>query len=161
MKRQRLLLPGYTLVELIVIMSILATLFGLVTINLNYAQRKATIETVLTSLLTDIKQQQLKAMVGDTEGRGTTDYYGVYFEANRYTLFHGSTYNPNDAANFTVNIDQNLQVQNIGKTIVFNKLGGDVVGYSSSANTITILDTSNNSSRTITYNQLGVITASN
>ena len=146
---------GFTLIELIIAMGIFAIITGLVTINLLGAQHTASIDSTVTTLIADIKQQQIKAMAGDTEGRGATDQYGVHFDANKYVLFHGS-YNAMDNANFVVNLEGSLNFTGSGD-IIFLKGSGENSGL----NAIVIKDSLTNRQKTININNYGVITSAN
>jgi prepilin-type N-terminal cleavage/methylation domain-containing protein len=68
---------GFTIIELMIAMGIFVIITSLVTINLLNAQHIASIDSTVTTLIADLKQQQVKAMTGDTEGRGITDQYGI------------------------------------------------------------------------------------
>src|SRR3989344_9266975 len=76
---------GFTLVELMVVMGIFALMLGFTSINLIRPQTQANLDTTVTTLVSDLKEQQIRAMTGD----GPSDY-GVNFEPGRYTLFTGS-----------------------------------------------------------------------
>lgn len=152
---------GFTLPELIISMVIFSSLVGLVTINLTYAHRRATLNTVVTTIIGDFKEQQTKAIVGDTEGRATSDNYGMYFQANSYTLFHGTTYSPADTANALFMIDENVQIINPNYQVLFLRASGEVSGYNPATNTIVVRDTTNNTQKIIQYNRYGVITTVN
>lgn len=152
------------MVELLVIMSIIAILSGLATINLIHSQRGATLQSTLLTFIADTKQQQMKAMQGDTEGRSYPDYYGIHFTQNSYVLFHGTTYNSSDSANFTISLDSNLQFNPINLTnnnIIFIPLNGEVYGYSSAANSVSLLDITNKQNKTLKFNYLGVMAGIN
>lgn len=152
---------GITLVELIVVMAIFTTLIGLTTINLLGAKQQASLSTSVDTLITDIKEQQVKAMVGDTEGRGNTDKYGIHFETNTYTLFHG-TYTPGDSSNSVISLGDSIQFSTVSfpsSQLIFSKGSGEVSG--SGSNTIVVQDISNGSTKTITINRYGVVTGIN
>lgn len=151
---------GYSFPELVIAIAILTTLFALTTINLNHAQRNATTGTAINELVTDMKSQQISAMTGDTGGSASQYSYGVYIETGRYTLFRGSSYNPSDTSNFVVNLDANIHLSPSGKTLLFNRMTGEVNGYTA-GDSITVQDTTANSQKTIHYNKYGVITAIN
>ena len=101
-------LPRHSFTELSIVLSLIAVLFGFVTINLNRSQQNASITAIEQTLLSDLKQQQLKAMIGDTEGRASSDQYGVHFDSNQYVLFHG-VYSVGDSTNFVISLAQNFQ----------------------------------------------------
>ena len=101
---------GITLIETIVVVGVLLTLIGMASISFLPFRSKSTLDTAITTLIADIKSQQIKAMAGDTEGREANDNYGVYFGTNSYTLFHGTDFNPGDSSNFTVTLDDQLLI---------------------------------------------------
>lgn len=152
---------GFTFFELIITLGITLTLFGIITINLFRTQRKTSLDATIQTFVSDFKSQQIKTMVGATEGRANSDNYGVYFSLDKYTLFHGLVYNPTDPANFVIQLDQNINFNPIGfqnNTIVFLQQSGEVSTYSATANTVTIKNIAGTEQKTITVNRYGVIT---
>lgn len=144
---------GFTLIELAVVTSIIVTLLGLITINLVRSQRGISLTSVEEILLTDLKQQQLKAMVGDTQGQPIPNSYGIHFDTNRYISFYGPVYSAADSSNFVVNLDSNMQFDNSGFDIVFSKKTGEI----SSASIIELKDNTNSKIKRIHLNTLGVV----
>jgi prepilin-type N-terminal cleavage/methylation domain-containing protein len=144
---------GFTIIELAVTMGIFAIITSLVTINLLNAQHIASIDTTATTLVADLKQQQVKAMTWDTEGRGVQDSYGVHFETNKYFLFHGTTYTTGEPSNFEVALEGSLIFTGTGDAI-FAEGSGEKTGLGS----ITLRDTLTNKQKVITINDYGVIT---
>ncbi len=149
---------GFTLPELLIVMVVFSTLIGIITINLTYAQRRASINSEVNTLLSDLKRQQTKAMIGDTEGRASPDNYGINFQANKYVLFHGTTFVATDSANLDIALEGNLHVATPGASIIFTRVSGQVSSYSPSNNTVIIQDATNSTQKTIQYNQLGAFT---
>ncbi|MBI2621279.1 MAG: type II secretion system protein [Candidatus Levybacteria bacterium] len=153
---------GFSLLEIIITTTVMSIMFGLIVFSLLRTQSRTSAQSNLDKLNSDIVAQQIKAMTGATEGRTTTDDYGIYFLSDQYVLFHGSTYNPSEPTNFTVNLPQDLEIQSTtlpGNTLIFSKLSGEIVGFSESANTITIRLINTNEQRTVTLNRYGVITS--
>ncbi len=153
---------GFTLVELIVVGGVVATLFGLVTISVTGTQRRATVAGTLQTVLADIKSQQTKAMSGDASGAPSAVDYGVHFDANRYVLFRGSTYISTDTTNSVFPLEQNLQFTAItltGGDLIFMRGSGEVAGYLVSANSFVLQDTLTGDQKAIQVNRYGVITS--
>jgi len=143
---------GFTLVELIVIMLIIGILLGLTSINLARSQQTASLTSAGETLIADLRQQQLKSMIGDTEGRSDSASYGIHFDSNRYVLFHG-TYSDGINSNFVVNLDNNMQFNSPHPDIIFSKLSGGITG-----NTIIELqDNTNSKLKRIHLNTLGTV----
>ena len=82
---------GFTLIELVLVMGIFSTLIGITSLSLFNIQHATALSADVNVFIADLKQQQLKAMVGESDGVGGSGYgYGVHFTANNYTLFRGS-----------------------------------------------------------------------
>lgn len=155
---------GFTITELTVVLGILSILVTYSVINLTSVQHTTYLETTVDTVTSDLKQQQIKAVSGDTEGRGTIDSYGIYFQQDKYYLFHGTTYSAADTSNVLINMDNNIQIASTTlpqSQIVFLKGSGEINNYSSSTNTITVRNTVTAAQKTITINRYGVITLIN
>jgi len=152
---------GFTIPELLIVIGILAILFGLTTPNLFKFRQRSVLNTTVDTLVSDLKSQQNKAMVGDTEGRATADYYGVRFEASQYILFHGSSYSPLDATNFNIDLDPTLSFSSItfpSSNAIFATGNGELVGFVSGSDTVTLTDSTNGDQKIIQINIYGAIT---
>ncbi|KKU23344.1 MAG: hypothetical protein UX35_C0006G0020 [Microgenomates group bacterium GW2011_GWA1_46_15] len=64
---------GFTLVELAVTTALFLSLLAIAVPNLLGIRERVEMRSVVNTVLADIRGQQLKAMLGDTEGRETTD----------------------------------------------------------------------------------------
>jgi type II secretory pathway pseudopilin PulG len=150
---------GYTAIEVALVMGLVLILISLSTTNLLKFQHTTQVSSTINSFIADYKEQQIKAMVGDTEGGGTTANYGVHFETTSYTLFRNSY----GTANFTINLPGDLQFSTTfpSSQIIFSKGSGSISGFISGDNTITLRNTADNSQKTITINQYGVVTGVN
>jgi prepilin-type N-terminal cleavage/methylation domain-containing protein len=148
---------GFTLIELMLVLSIIGILLGFVSINLVRSQQAASMTSAEEMLVADLRQQQLKSMIGDTEGRADADQYGIYFKSNQYVFFHG-TYST-DPANFTINLDGNLQFESPETYVAFKKVSGEIV--SGSVSSVVLRDITNGNTKTITVNNYGVVTQVN
>ncbi len=152
------------MIEFLSVIAIVIFLTGFITFNLSKTQQHTSINTTIDSLVTDIKQQQLKAMIHDTQGDGMVDAYGIYFQSARYTLFKGIIYSSSDPTNFIVALDTNLQFTNItfpNSSVIFTKGSGEISGFVNGQNTIQIKSVSSNETKTITLNKYGTITSVN
>ena len=148
---------GFSLIELIMVMSIMATLIGLITINLVNSQQKASLHSTAQTFISDIRQQQIKAMIGDSEGRETADSYGVHIDPDQYVLFHGAAYTAGDSSNLEISLPTNMRFVSPGGNVIFSRIGGEISVEAS----VEMQDTTNNNTRTIQLNQYGVVTEVN
>ena len=152
---------GFTLIELMIVMAIVSILIGIVTINLLQLRNTTSVTSNIDALVSDLRSQQIKAMIGATEGRTSTDSYGIYFLSDQYVLFHGTIYNPADTSNFVVNLPEDLEIQATtlpNNTIVFSQLSGEIAGFSGTSASITVQLINSGVQRVITLNRYGVIT---
>lgn len=136
-----------------VVTSIILTLLGLITINLLRSQQSASLNSEEEKLVADLKQQQLKSMIGDTQGRSASDQYGIHFDSGQYVLFHGTTYSVSDTANVVVNLPDDTQFNNPGFNVIFSKLSG-----TTSATIIELQNKTNSNLKRIHLNMLGTVT---
>jgi prepilin-type N-terminal cleavage/methylation domain-containing protein len=142
---------GYTFVELLVSMGILAVLFALVMINVSPLPSNTLQIASLDTLLSDIRSQQTLALSNDSS-------YGVHLETGSYTLFKGSTYTQGLSSNFVVNLDSGIAFSNItfpGSVIVFSAGSGEVAGYTAGLDNFTIGSSVTNKSTVIKINKYG------
>lgn len=151
---------GFTLPELLTVIGIIAILFGFASINLVGAHRSASIGAVVDTFVADARQQQIKAMSGDTEGTAAAGAYGIHFANNEYTLFYGETYTPAASSNFVIELPGNTVMSTTfpGSTLIFNKANGEVKDFSDSQNTVTIQNAAGSGQTIIEFNKYGVIT---
>jgi hypothetical protein len=154
---------GFTMVEFLVIMGIASLLFLLMSMNFLDARTGTSLTTTGDSLLSDLKIQQTKAMIGDTEGRGIPDAYGIYFKPASYVLFHGTTYLPAATDNFEVNAAEGVTLSTTfpGGSVVFATISGELVNFSSGFDSITIKDANTTRQKVIQLNKLGTATSFN
>jgi prepilin-type N-terminal cleavage/methylation domain-containing protein len=149
---------GFTLPELIVGMAMFAILIGLVTINLTGAQGSTNINTTIDTLTADIKQQQTKAMVGETEGSTSANSYGIHFETSDYILFRGTSYTSGDTSNLTIDIKgatiTSTTIPN--NQIIFDQGDGKIPGLTNNQGSIT-LKTPAGQQKIVTLNSYGAI----
>lgn len=152
------------MIEFLAVIAIVIMLTGFITFNLTRTQQHTSTNTTIDSIVSDIKQQQLKAMINDTQGDGVVNSFGIYFQQTTYTLFKGSAYSTTDTTNFVVNLDTNLQFVNItfpNASLIFAKGSGEVSNYVAGQDTIQIKNLSSNETKTITVNKYGTITSVN
>ncbi len=163
MKSVKKLKRGFSLIETLIAIGVFLTVVVIISPNsFNLISTSASTNALYT-LITDLRNQQIKAMVGDTEGRGTPDTYGVYIQSSQYTLFHGQNYSVADSSNFAIPIGTGYQLTTTfgsGK-IVFASGSGEIVGFVSNQNSITVSDTRNGGQKTIQLNKYGIITSIN
>lgn len=154
---------GVTLIEILVVIGILLTLIGMASISFLPFRSKSTLDTAITTLISDTKSQQIKAMAQDTEGRSTSDNYGVFFGNNSYILFHGTSFSPTDPSNFTITLEDDILIESTfpSSQLIFSIKNGEVVSFSQGQNSITLEDTVEGSSKTVNVNRYGVITSIN
>ncbi len=146
---------GYTLVEMIVVLGILAVLMSLASINLIGVQRKSYLDKSLEILLSDMKHQQAKAM----HQQGLDEHtFGIYFGESEYVLFQGNAYDAQDPTNFTVPLEGELIFSNVtfaNSELIFESGSGEIRDFIEGNSTIIIFESTN--SVEITLNKFGVV----
>lgn len=156
---------GITYVEVMVGLAMFSLLLTLTTINFPNIIQRASMDATVVTTVSDIKDQQLKAMVGADNVDETFTSFGIHFQPDRYTLFRGSTYNnPGNATNYVVMLGDPIQFQTINlpnSQIIFSVRNGEVQNFNSAQNSITLINTVSNQQKTIQFNRLGVVTSIN
>jgi prepilin-type N-terminal cleavage/methylation domain-containing protein len=154
---------GFSILEVILAMAVLMIIMGIAAINLLGATHRTYQNTTAETLYTDLKSQQVKAMNGDTQGSGVTGAYGVYFQANQYVLFRGTTYSASNPTNFAVKIADDVNFTNINfpnSQIIFASGSGAFANYTTiNATSAAITNVAGLGQKTITVNRFGVITS--
>jgi type II secretory pathway pseudopilin PulG len=152
---------GLTLIEMIIVIGIVMSLLGIAFLNISNIRVVSSGGNATTVLISDLKNQQIKAMTGDTEGRGVADNYGIQIFPDRYVLFHGLSYIPSDTTNFTVPIDdgQTLSTTFQNDKIIFSSNSGELVNFVTGEDTVNI--TTNTGTKTIQFNKYGTVTEIN
>lgn len=107
---------GFSLVELIVTMSIMAILFGIATLNFFDWQRKSQIERQVRELFTDINTARTESIFRKTRHR-------ITFQPSSYVLRRYSSENEAYTAGTVIN-SKNVTYQ------LTRQLGGDISDYS-------------------------------
>ena len=149
---------GFTLVELGIVFAITALLFGFITLNFVNVQKITSINSVIDTLISDMKSQQTKAMVG------TGESFGIYFQSDRYILFTGTTYSSTNSSNFIIMLGSNIEFVNStfpDNSLVFLRQSGELNGFIDGMNTISIQNSQGLGKKTITVNRYGIVTKIN
>ena len=150
---------GFTLVELLVVMGIIGTLFGMVTISLLRAQHTASVSAVADQLVSDMRAQQAKALSGTHDTTGGPNSYGVHVTSSSYSLFQGAT-DPSDQTDYTVSPTGIAFSTNLPNNMIdFQERSGEFSGYVSGPYTITVTSAYGTEQKVITINRYGVITS--
>lgn len=155
---------GLTVIELLVSISILVLLFTATTVVLNGVERKASSVSGINRLISDIKEQQLKAMVSDAGSGTVASSSGVYFNKTDYVLFRGNSFNAQDSTNYTTTLDEGLEFSDINlpnSQIRFQVQTGQVENYVAGQDNFSLLDTSTGTKKKLTINQMGVVLSVN
>lgn len=151
---------GFTFIEILVVIGIISTLFGISILSLLNIRVLSQNNTSSVVIVSDLKKQQIKAMTGDTEGRGTPNNYGVKILPDKYVLFHGSSYNPSESTNTNIPIENGYQLVSTfqNDTLNFASKSGELISFNPLQNTITLSNTNSGQSRTIILNKYGTVT---
>ncbi|MBI4232096.1 type II secretion system protein [Candidatus Peregrinibacteria bacterium] len=147
---------GFTLVEILLVLTIFAISLGFAVIYSQTSQLNADINTQASILASNIRLLQSNANSGLTDGPNA-----VHFGLNSYTTFFsssGSPYNELDPDNFLTQLPSTISIQNIslnggGLDLIFDTPSGETANYGSlqlSSNQIS-------KTRTININSLGAV----
>lgn len=147
---------GYTLIEVLLVIGIIALLLATSVPFYQIAFTKGDLDTNASKLLTNIRFAQAMSMNGLEN-----DVYGIHLDSSslpqQYTLFKGTTFNPSETYNQTFELSSQISIEDLnlnggGSDILFSEFSGETINYG----TITLGDRSGNQ-RVILINEIGMI----
>lgn len=150
---------GFTLIELLIVVGLITLSAILILPTFSRSKPINSIESSVNILVNDIKEQQLNAMLGETQGVGVNSY-GIYFQQSGYSTFQGVTYSTNNQSNFDVTLPDDVLITNIAfpqSQLIFSRHSGDVLNFVNGQNTIQIKSKNTSDLKTITVNKHGVL----
>lgn len=149
---------GFTFVELVIVMGIMTLLMMIASVNLLPVKQKVSLSTTVQSLITDIKEQQLKTMSGEAD-------QGIYFDPDQknYFVFKGGAYDPLNTTNFKIPLGDQIIITSLDFTnrqMIFLPESGEISSFNPSftLNKIILQNTFSGEQRTVSINKFGVIT---
>lgn len=150
---------GFTLTELLLVIGLVAIILSFSIVNILPLRDRASINTLTSTVIADIRQQQLKAMIGDTQGNGVRTPHSIYFTGTTYTTYPGVTYSAQNQHNFTVTVDDSVEFVNtfLNNTLTFASGSGAFTNYDPSNNTLIVRVKQTGQQKVITFNQYGVV----
>lgn len=145
---------GFTFVEVVIVMGIMVVLLMIGSVNFLPIKQTASLSTTAQSLITDIKEQQLKAMGGESA-------QGIYFDIDqkKYVVFGGLTYDPANVSNFDIKFGDQIIVSEIdfsGRQLLFSAASGELNNFSTGYK-IVLQNTVTSEQRSIYFNKYGTI----
>jgi prepilin-type N-terminal cleavage/methylation domain-containing protein len=151
---------GYSLPEILVVVAVMSGLIFLGSNTFVAPQRTTITNATIDTLISEISNQQNKSMNGAIEIGTAQDNYGIWFAPTSYTTFRGASYSVGSGTNFTTNLNSNLRFSTINlpsSQVIFATSSGAIQGYSGSQNTVTIQDSEAGITKTLRFNQYGVV----
>jgi len=161
MERKRDLL-GFTLIEILVVIGIISTIFMLSTLAVLNIQKTQLLENNAWAVVSLLRQAQNQALNGVSVDGANQTNFGVHFDSStgEYILFRGDNFNPGDSYNFVQNLPSGLSFNLTlpsGNNVVFNKITGRVGNYNNLRHFIRIRDDNTGNEITIDFNQQGAV----
>lgn len=153
-------MKGFSLIELLVSMSILLLLFAIAFSSVGNLIPDANLDGAVLTLRADLREQQMKALTGYETITGGSSNYGIFFEQDRYTLFTGNSYIEGNQENYLVTLPEGLEINPISlpfESVVFAAKTGEVLNFNPDYSRITIRNVLSQQAQTLDINLLGVI----
>lgn len=100
--------PAFTALELILVITIMATLSGFFLLYSQGTTVRTDLSTQVALFVAELRLAQSDATAGKTPGD-----FGVHLSSNAYTIFEGSTYDVGSTSNRIVELPETIVIQNI------------------------------------------------
>ncbi len=144
---------GFTIIEIVLVLTILAILFGLSMLYYQTTQVRADLNAQVSNFVGLVRLAQSSAEAGLN---GTP--HGVHLEEDRYVIFAGDVYDADDPSNYEVVLPPTIAIDDYvlndgGNTVLFSPPNGSTNDYG----TIVFLSDQINQSKTITITNVGSI----
>lgn len=145
---------GFTFVEVVIVMGIIVVLLMIGSVNFLPIKQAVSLSTSAQTLISDIKEQQLKAMSGASA-------QGVYFDNDqkKYTVFKGVTYDPSNSTNFDIQLGDQIIISEVdftGRQLLFSTSSGELNNFSA-GDKLVLRNSITNEQRSIYFNKYGTI----
>lgn len=151
-ERQR----GFTLIEILVSISILLIIMAVTIFSLTTLSKKVEIDSTSQNILSTLRLAQSKTLASENETK-----YGVHFETAKYVLFSGPTYSSSATDNKVYNLTDSqistISLNGGGSEVIFDRIRGTTSNYG----TVVIrLTTDVAQTKTININSSGQVSIS-
>lgn len=145
---------GFTVLELLIVISILAVLLTIVVSSFSSFRRSSVLNTEVQELVTVINRARLLSVSSKNDQQ-----FGVHLESGKVVLFEGSTYSAGASTNETHTFNSMLTLSPVvvsggGAEVLFEK----VTGATAQNATTTLLVTGTTASTTVVIRPTGVAT---
>lgn len=144
---------GFTLIEILVSVVILLIMALLAIASFTTLRQQVEIDSSSQNILSVLRLARSKTLASESE-----DSYGVHFQADKYVLFKGTSYDSNDATNkdYTLTDSElySISLTGGGSDVIFNRIRGTTDEYGSVSIRL-ITDTTK--TRTININNYGQV----
>ncbi len=139
---------GFTLMELVTVMGILAILAAVIIPSYQYWQQFSTIDAVHHEVVQQLRLAEARARQGELNSG-----HGIYAESTQYTVYVGNSYLTRDPVLDKVFELHDMVLFPANVDVQFRRATGKPI----SAVTLSLMSTINNSEELITINSAGVV----
>lgn len=150
---------GFTLIEMMIVIGLLAVLFSLGGVVYTSFSRQDQLTSEAEKIVSALNEARAKTLAGYSGGGTDGLNFGVYFDSTGYVLFQGTTYIADSPTNQRVNLAPKISLSEIAfpdQQIVFRRLTGEVIGFSSGQDFLILADQQSSRLRRLKINQLGL-----
>lgn len=148
---------GFTIVELMVVVSLFALIFAFTQINLTGLIAETNLQEQTQAVISDLRRQQQEAMNGSSNTAAPLQPYGIYFDDTSYWVFSGALFDP--ATAFEVALEDTIRFSDVRfaqNTVLFEPLSGEVQNYDPIGAEFELENTASGERIRVEINALGV-----
>jgi len=154
---------GLTLIEVLVVISILLIILGITIQSFRYFQGNEALSDSTEKIINILRMAQSKTLASEGTGQ-VGSQYGVYFDnttgPHQYTLFKGANYTADPSSYEVHQVSKSVEIHEIslaggGQEVVFSRLTGETGNFGKVS---LMLESDNSKTRTIGIQSSGKIT---
>jgi len=122
---------GFSLIEILIVVSVLTILAGLMAPGFNFFKQQSTLDGATQEIIQTLRLAQNKTLASEGDSN-----FGVYFETYKFVIFKGSVYSAASTTNEVHHLDSSLNISSLSfsgsaNSVVFDRLTGTTANYGS------------------------------
>lgn len=144
---------GFTFLEVMMVIALITIALGFGVLYSQTAQVRSNLSGEVARFVSSVRLAQSDAAAGKNNTA-----HGIHLATDAYTIFEGTTYDPNATTNFVVDVPGTITIENValnggGSDLIFTQPYGETTTFG----TLDFVSAQINTTKTITITQFGTV----